>query len=109
MDDIAMMAQLSINGGTTWLKAGTHYMIDGGRLYIDLPVLFTTYGLYKNACRERRVIDDPNQFRQLISQEPYFVTAHSVDGMKLLQIDRAVLELDLDKMQAKGLDTSLYG
>ena len=109
MDDIGMMAQMTLNGTTEWLKLGTHYVTVGRKLYIDLPVLFTTYKLYKTHSRERAVIDDPGQFRQLIAHEPYFITMNSIEGMKLLQVDRSVLELDMDKMHAKGLDTSLYG
>ena len=109
MDDIGMMAQLTINGSVKWIVNRTHYIIKGNKLYLDLPVLYTSYRQYKTSCRERAVIDDANQFRMLVAQEPYFISARSIDGAKALNVDRAVLELDIDKMAEKGLDTSLYG
>ena len=109
MIDVGIMAQMTINDSNTWLKEGTHYVIKGTRIYFDLPVMFVTYRLFKTSCREKLVIEDPDQFKQLISQEPYFITANSVDGAKALKINRAVLELDLERMADKGLDRSMYG
>jgi hypothetical protein len=109
MDTVGMMSQMTINGGATWLKSSVHYTIRGDRIYYDLPVLFSTYQLYMTHRRETAVIDSPSQFVSLITNEPYCISTRSVDGAKALNINRAVLELDLLKMSDKGLDISLYG
>ena len=109
MDDVGIMAQITLNGNATWISPRTHYLTENNRLYIDLPVLFATYRHYKTACREKLVIENQEQFRQLIAQEPYFITDTSIEGAKALCINRAVLELDMNKMLEKGLDVSMYG
>ena len=112
LDDIGLMAQMTINagsGGTPWLVRDTHYIIRGRRIYFHTSVLFGIYKLYKGACREPLVIDSPSQFKALIQQEPYYITANSIDGARALHVTKGVMELDLDRMEAKGLDISLYG
>ena len=109
MDEVGMMAQLTLNNEVKWLKNNTHYLVKGDKLYFDLSVMYTNYQLYKTSRRERPVIDDRRQFTLLVAHEPYYVTARSIEGAKALGVDRDVLELDMNKMSAKGLDVSLYG
>lgn len=109
LDHIGMMCQLTLNNDVKWLKNNIHYKIVGNKIYYDISVAYTNYTLYCTSRREKAVIDDRRQFIQLVSHEPYFVSSRSIDGAKALGIDRDVLELNLDRMAAKGLDTSLYG
>jgi hypothetical protein len=109
MEDVGLMCQMTINGNTNWLENNTHYVINGNRIYFDTAVMFVNYKLYKNSCREKLIIDTVEQFRQLVGQETYLITDHSVDGSKALRMSRAILELDMAKMTDKGLDISMYG
>jgi hypothetical protein len=109
MEDIGLMAQMTINGGATWISSPAHYTIRNNVIYFDLAVMFATYKQYKTASREKLIIENSSQFKQLVAQEPYFVTDQSIDGASALRITRAVLELDMEKMQEKGLDVTMYG
>jgi len=109
MEDVGTMAQLTINDRATWIKSGSHYMVKGRRIYYDIRVIFSTYKMYKVACREPLVIDSEAQFLSLIEHEPYFVSSRSIDGAKAMKITRPVLELDLDKMDEKGIPSDMYG
>lgn len=104
MDDLALMAYLdntdTINQG---LKRGTHYYVDGSRLFLDMPVC---HGLYLMHKRKDIVIESYSQFMKLARTESYFVAEAA--PLPELGIRRKMVEYDMTKMLEKGIEVSLF-
>ena len=109
LDDLGILIQQTLNNTANWLHVGSHYIIEGDRLYFDLAVTYANYRMYKSSLREPMIIENTQIFTDLIKDEAYCVSTQSMQGAKLLGINRATLELDMVKMAEKGLDVSLYG
>ena len=109
LDELGILIQQTLNNTANWLHVNNHYVIEGDRLYFDLAVTYANYRMYKSNLREPMIIETPQIFSDLVKDEPYCVSTQSMDGAKLLGINRATLELDMVKMAEKGLDVSLYG
>jgi len=99
------VAAQSSGTGVVWLRPMVDYMITDSYLLID-PVLAHTFYVHYMTKEKRKppVIDEVNQFLNLITEEPYF---SAMDRYQQLGDGRPVLFLDLSKMREKGLNVGL--
>lgn len=103
---IAMVAAESADGGVygTRLDSGTHFLKADGFLYLDMPVAFSAALRYANALRQPLEVTTLKMLKTLMSDETYLVSTSEVVSFS----PRAVWKLDIDMMEKKGLDCTLF-
>jgi hypothetical protein len=108
LDELANLAYFSQDreGSPESFVAGKHYLVDGDKLYIDLPVAHALYKRYARVANHQVVVDNTAQFLSLIQQETYFETANNV--LPQVQHTRPMAALDLKKLAEKGVNVSLF-
>lgn len=104
---MAVMAALTEAGGQEWLVAGKHYVLTKDVLFLDSAVAHAVYLRYMNTVeRTSPAIESVVQFKTLLAQEVYCdnVAASIADFAN----GRKIVQLNVDKMTQKGIDTTLF-
>lgn len=84
-------------------EAGRHYLVAGDKIYLDIQLMFNIALRYSHSIRQDLEITSVHMFKTLVQDEKYFL------GFGTSPITpRQCLILDLNKMEQKGHDTSLF-
>ncbi|ELA6946629.1 hypothetical protein RBG11_004232 [Vibrio parahaemolyticus] len=84
-------------------EAGKHYLVAGDKLYLDVTLMFNIALRYSHSIRQDLEITSVHMFKTLVADENYYI---SFDNTPFSP--RQCLVLDINKMEQKGHDTSLF-
>lgn len=108
LEDFVLMAHLeNSNTQVEGLKIGEHYVIDGNRLFINLPVCHALYKRFKRGESSQVVISNPDQMVKLLRSEIYFVSMAVRPSLPGISTRKKMVELDLAKMTDVGIAVEL--
>lgn len=84
---------------------GKGYIRDADRIWIDAEGVYTNYKMYSRHINEPVLIGSYRQFRDLLSEEPYFIDDELCPPLSKA---RTCICLDVEKMLEKGLSANLF-
>ncbi len=106
-----MVGQTLQGEGEAWMKEGTHILKDNdGYLYIDILLSHPNYSRYARQTlrpEDQVLVGSYKGFRELLSDEPYYVGEVS-GGIMGTNANRKYVKLDIAKIADKGIDTTFF-
>jgi len=105
VENMSIMAQLTLSGSYNFLTEGVHYSVrEGVDLLIDYKSAFPMYLQYCRRQNEKIIIKSLGQFLTLIREEPYYEDEEPPS----VRSPRPLLVLSTVKLFKKGIDPTLF-
>ena len=109
LTEISLMVQMSLQDiSTVPLIKGKQFLClpNKDELVLDMKAVFMLYKRHTRLQGDKVVFNSFEQFEPLLKTEPYFISDLRVQ--REISTTRRMWVLSLSKMQAKGIDTSLF-